>query len=107
MPASSIINRSLIILGFAILLNLANSYLAPTIRPILTSFTPGFHQNTTLKLYGSPMSTCTRRVATVLQEKGVPYELVPIDFGKMEQKSPEYIATKQPFGQVPVLQVST
>lgn len=49
------------------------------------------------------MSTCTRRVATVLQEKGVPYELVPIDFGKMEQKSPEYIATKQPFGQVPVL----
>jgi glutathione S-transferase len=59
-----------------------------------------------LKLYGASMSTCTRRVATVLKEKGVLYELVPIDFSKRQHKSEHYIATMQPFGQVPVLQVS-
>ncbi|EJD04216.1 glutathione S-transferase [Fomitiporia mediterranea MF3/22] len=56
-----------------------------------------------VKLYGAPMSTCTRRVATVLKEKGVPYELVLIDFSKAEHKSPDYVANLQPFGQVPVL----
>ncbi|KAF7972954.1 hypothetical protein HWV62_34235 [Athelia sp. TMB] len=55
-----------------------------------------------LKLYGSPMSTCTKRVAVVLHEKNVPFEMHPIDFSKGEHKSPEYKA-KQPFGQVPYL----
>ena len=55
-----------------------------------------------LKLVGSPISTCTRRVAVILKEKQVPYEFVPIDFAKGEHKSPEYL-TKQPFGQVPYL----
>ncbi|KAF9459959.1 glutathione S-transferase [Collybia nuda] len=56
----------------------------------------------TLKLYGSPMSTCTRRVAVVLHEKKVPFELVPVDLGKGEHKAPEYLE-KQPFGQVPYI----
>jgi len=40
----------------------------------------------------------------ILKEKNVPYQLEVIDFGKLEHKSPDYISTKQPFGQVPVLQ---
>ena len=57
-------------------------------------------------MYGAPMSTCTRRVAVVLKEKNIPYELKVIDFAKREHKDPEYIAKLQPFGQVPVLIVS-
>jgi glutathione S-transferase len=55
-----------------------------------------------LKLYGHPISTCTKRVATVLHEKGVPFEMHTIDFVKAEHKSSEY-RTKQPFGQIPYL----
>jgi glutathione S-transferase len=55
-----------------------------------------------LKLYGSPTSTCTQRVATVLYEKKVPYQLYPIDLTKGEHKTPEYL-DKQPFGQVPYI----
>jgi glutathione S-transferase len=55
-----------------------------------------------LKLYGSPVSGAVRLVAFVLREKHVPFELVPIDFSKKEQKSPEYVE-KQPFGQVPCI----
>ncbi|KAJ3504539.1 hypothetical protein NLJ89_g7884 [Agrocybe chaxingu] len=35
-----------------------------------------------LKLYGSPISTCTKRVALVLHEKQVPFEFHAIDFSK-------------------------
>ncbi|KZV93437.1 glutathione S-transferase [Exidia glandulosa HHB12029] len=55
-----------------------------------------------VKLYGSPMSTCTRRVAMVFRELDVPYELVPIDFSKREHKAIAHMA-RQPFGQVPVI----
>ncbi|KAI0739292.1 thioredoxin-like protein, partial [Irpex lacteus] len=55
-----------------------------------------------LKLVGNPLSTCTRRVATILKEKKVPYEFVSIDFAKGEHKSPAFLA-KQPFGQVPYI----
>jgi len=55
-----------------------------------------------LKLYGFPYSTCTARVATVLHEKKIPYELVVIDLAKGAQKSPEFVAV-QPFGQVPYI----
>lgn len=57
-----------------------------------------------LKLYGSAVSTCTRRVAVVLKEKEVPYEFIPVDFTKGENKTPEYLS-KQPFGQVPYIDV--
>lgn len=55
-----------------------------------------------LKLYGMGLSTCTRRVAAILREKDVPYELVEISLMKGEHKSPAYLE-KQPFGQVPYI----
>ncbi|KAI8974567.1 glutathione S-transferase [Trametes punicea] len=55
-----------------------------------------------LKLYGNPVSTCTNRVRTVLEELNVPYELVTIDFSKGEHKAPAFTAI-QPFGQVPYI----
>ena len=55
-----------------------------------------------LKLYGFHLSTCTRTVATVLHEKNVPFQFIPVDISKGEQKAPEYVA-KQPFGQVPYI----
>lgn len=55
-----------------------------------------------LKLYGFPMSTCTRRVAIVCKEKNIPYEFILVDLMKGAQKEPEYMA-KHPFGQVPCI----
>ncbi|KAG8220483.1 glutathione S-transferase [Butyriboletus roseoflavus] len=56
----------------------------------------------TLKIYGFPMSTCTRLVALICKEKEIPYEVVPIDLSKGEHKAPGF--TKfQPFGQVPYI----
>ena len=55
-----------------------------------------------LKLYGFHMSTCTRRAATILEEKQVPYEFIPVDITKGEQKKADYLKS-QPFGQVPYL----
>jgi glutathione S-transferase len=49
-----------------------------------------------------PISTCTKRVAVVATEIGVPYELVVVNLMKSEQKAPEYME-KQPFGQVPYI----
>jgi glutathione S-transferase len=56
-----------------------------------------------MKLYGHPMSTCTRKVLTVLQEKGHEAQFVLVDIMKGEQKQPDYIA-KHPFGVVPLLE---
>jgi glutathione S-transferase len=57
----------------------------------------------TLKVHGSPYSTCNERVLLILHEKGVPYERITLDFEKAEQKAPEYLKL-QPFGKVPVLE---
>lgn len=56
-----------------------------------------------LTIIGHPMSTCTRRVKTVLIEKGVDYTLKPIDWSVGEHKSEAHLQ-KQPFGQIPVLE---
>ena len=56
-----------------------------------------------IKLYGPAMSTCVKRVLTTLKEKGLEYELVPVDLSKGEHKS-EAFREKQPFGVVPVLE---
>ncbi len=56
-----------------------------------------------MKLYGHPMSTCTRKVLTTLAEKGHEAEFVLIDLTKGQQKSPEYTA-KHPFGVIPYLE---
>lgn len=55
-----------------------------------------------LKLYGCTTSTCTRRVATVLNEKNIPYELIPVATSKGEQKVSSFLK-KQPFGQIPYI----
>ncbi|KAJ7146949.1 glutathione S-transferase-like protein [Mycena epipterygia] len=55
-----------------------------------------------LKLYGMKQATCTRRVATVLHELKVPFELIEVDLMKGEHKSPAYLE-KQPFGQIPYI----
>ena len=55
-----------------------------------------------LKLYGVSQSTCTKRVATFLKEKEVPYQFISVDMASWEHKSQEYLE-KQPFGQVPYI----
>ncbi|KAG8796552.1 hypothetical protein FRC12_019059 [Ceratobasidium sp. 428] len=57
-----------------------------------------------IKLHGIQYSTCTRRVLTTAQEIGVKIELVPVDLAKGEHKTEEFIAKKQPFGIIPVLE---
>ncbi|KAJ7237926.1 glutathione S-transferase [Mycena rebaudengoi] len=53
-----------------------------------------------LKLYGTSQATCTRRIATVLHELKVPFELIEVTL--MELKTPAYLE-KQPFGQIPYI----
>ncbi|KAJ7137519.1 glutathione S-transferase [Mycena crocata] len=55
-----------------------------------------------LKLYGSPKATCTRRVATILHELKVPFELIEVDLKNGEHKSAAFLE-KQPFGQIPYI----
>lgn len=55
-----------------------------------------------MKVYGHPMSTCTRKVLTTLIETGTPFDVVLLDFAKGEHKQEAHLA-RQPFGQVPVL----
>ncbi|WP_437573272.1 glutathione S-transferase family protein [Sorangium sp. So ce887] len=56
-----------------------------------------------MKLYGHPMSTCTRKVLTVLAEKGHEAQFELVDLMKGEQKQPAHLA-RQPFGVIPVLE---
>jgi glutathione S-transferase len=55
-----------------------------------------------LKFYGFGQSTCSLRVATVLREKKIPFELVEVDLTKGEHKSSQNMQ-KQPFGQIPYI----
>ena len=57
-----------------------------------------------LTLYGFPISGCTQRVATILLEKKVAFKFVEVNLQKGEHKSAEHLK-RQPFGQVPVLDV--
>jgi len=55
-----------------------------------------------LKIYGVANSPGPRRIATVLLEKQVPFELIKVDLANGEHKSPEFLE-KQPFGQIPYI----
>lgn len=55
-----------------------------------------------IKLYDFKSSPNCQRVKVVLAEKNLPYEIVPVDLTKKEQKNPEYL-TMNPYGKVPVL----
>ncbi|KAI0263541.1 glutathione S-transferase-like protein [Gloeopeniophorella convolvens] len=54
------------------------------------------------KLYGVGIFSCTRRVALIAKERGVPYELIPVGVKEGEHKSAAYLE-HQPFGQVPYI----
>jgi len=56
-----------------------------------------------LKVYGHPLSTCTRKVLCTLAEKEQKAELIVVDIMKGEQKSPAHLA-RHPWGQIPVLE---
>jgi glutathione S-transferase len=56
-----------------------------------------------MKIYGSPISTCTRKVLMTLGEKQAKFEFVTLDFAKGEHKTPANVA-RQPFGQMPSLE---
>jgi glutathione S-transferase len=55
-----------------------------------------------IELYDFPSSPNCQRVKVVLAEKKLPYETVPVDLKKGEQKKPEYLKLN-PYGKVPVL----
>jgi glutathione S-transferase len=55
-----------------------------------------------MKLYGHPMSTCTRKVLATLAEKGQEAEFVLVDIMKGDQKQPAHLE-RQPFAKVPAI----
>src|SRR5687767_12476694 len=54
-------------------------------------------------VFGPSYSTYTRSVRLVLQEKGVPHQLVEVDVLAGAHKQPPY-ESKQPFGKVPAFE---
>ncbi|XP_009365718.1 glutathione S-transferase F13 [Pyrus x bretschneideri] len=56
-----------------------------------------------VKVHGLALSTCTSRVLTILHEKGLDFELLPVNLLAGEHKQPHFLA-KNPFGQIPVLE---
>jgi glutathione S-transferase len=56
-----------------------------------------------IKLFGHPMSTCTRKVLFTLHETNTPYELTTVDFAKGEHKGAAHLA-RQPWGKLPALE---
>ena len=55
-----------------------------------------------IKLYDFPSSPNCQRVKVVLAEKKLPFETVPIDLKKGEQKKPDFLKLN-PYGKVPVI----
>lgn len=56
-----------------------------------------------MKIFGHPLSTCTRKVLTTLIETNTAYEFELVDFAKGEHKQPAFMA-RQPWGKVPALE---
>ncbi len=56
-----------------------------------------------MRIYGNPISTCTRKVLATFAEKNVTPDFSVLDFAKGDHKSPEHMK-RQPFGQMPVLE---
>lgn len=55
------------------------------------------------KVLGSRVSTCTQTVLATLEEVGATYELQIVDALLGETRTPEYLSTYNPFGQIPAL----
>jgi glutathione S-transferase len=56
-----------------------------------------------MKVYGHPLSTCTRKVFVTLAEKGLSAELFEVDLFTGQHKMPAHLG-RQPFGVIPVLE---
>ena len=56
-----------------------------------------------IKVHGLPMSTATMRVLAVLHEKGLEFELVPVDMAAGAHKQEPFLSLN-PFGQVPAFE---
>jgi glutathione S-transferase len=54
-------------------------------------------------VYGAPYSVYVRAVRLALEEKGVPYRLVPIDVFTPDGPPKEYL-NRQPFGRIPAFE---
>ena len=54
-------------------------------------------------VFGAPYSVYVRAVRLALEEKGVPYELVPVDIFAPGGPSPEH-RERHPFGKIPALE---
>ena len=57
-----------------------------------------------MKIFGHPISTCTRKVRMTLAEKHAKYDFEIVDVMKGAQKDPAYMEARQPFGQIPALE---
>jgi glutathione S-transferase len=55
-----------------------------------------------MKLYGHPLSSCTRKAVATAAEKGASLALIAVDLFAGEHKQPAHLA-RHPFGVVPVL----
>src|SRR5678815_1063768 len=55
-----------------------------------------------IKLYGSPLSTCTRKVLMTLAETTTPFEMNVIDFATGAHKKEPHVS-RQPFGRIPAI----
>ena len=56
-----------------------------------------------MKVYGHPLSTCTRKVFVTLAEKGLSAELFEVNLFTGEHKKPAHLG-RHPFGVIPVIE---
>jgi len=59
-------------------------------------------QQKPIRLYDSQTSPNCHRVKVVLEEKRLPYEIIPVDLKAGEQKKPDFLRLN-PYGKVPVI----
>ena len=59
-------------------------------------------EQTPIRLYDSVTSPNCHRVKVVLEEKQLPYRLIPVDLKAGEQKKPDFLRLN-PYGKVPVI----
>lgn len=55
-----------------------------------------------IKVFASPVSTCSRKVLMTLMETDTPFELSLVNLAKGEHKQQPHLA-RQPFGQIPAI----
>ena len=59
-------------------------------------------EQTPIRLYDSATSPNCHRVKVVLEEKQIPYRMIPVDLKAGEQKKPDFLRLN-PYGKVPVI----